>query len=273
MICQKLAKLPAQLLFIFLYRCVLHFSDVIIVHGNSSQITLSREYRAKSSKIFSIPYGIPFQKGHEYTERLSNDKIQKNEIILAFGVISPRKGLDVLIKAFEKVSIDHPSWKLVIAGRVQPYYSYYYKNLKELAAKMIENKRVIFLGKFEQTDLNELLESSKLVVFPYLYNFGASSTLTFALQHRKVVVISALNFSKDLLTDNKNAILVPPNDSTLLSKAIERGMSDDYLRYSIKKNVDLLLEINSWDFVARKTMQVYNKVLSTKINHKGNIEN
>ena len=113
--------------------------------------------------------------------------------------------------------------------------------------------------------MHSLLEISKVVVFPYIYNFGASSALTFALQHRKVVVISDLNFATDLLTDGENAIIVPPGNPVLLAKAIERAMCNEKLRNKIQKGLADLLKKSSWDYVAKETLKVYNKVLSGSI--------
>lgn len=248
--------------FIMLYKIVLSLSNAIIVHGDSLKTLLCLDYKAKKEKVFVIPYGVPlkvcsFQASSKFAAMLPNG----SEVILALGAVSPRKGLDILIKAFDLLSSEHPSWTLVIAGRVPPYYKDYYQHLKELAPCLIRQKRVIFLGEFNPQDTDELMKMSKVIVFPYIYNFGASSTVTFALQHRKVLVISALNFAKDLLTDGENAVLTPPGNPELLAQAIECAMTDRNLRIQIQKGIDTLLERSSWDFVANETLKVYQKQL------------
>lgn len=255
-------KIFAESSFIMLYKMVVSLSNAVIVHGESLKILLLLDYKAKPEKVFTIPYGVP---PTAYSLKLSNGfdatLPQGSEVILALGAVSPRKGLDTLIKAFEKISSEHPSWILIIAGHVPIYYKYYYQHLKEIAPNLIEQKRVIFLGEFSLQDTDRLMEMSKVVVFPYIYNFGASSTLTFALQHRKVVVISALNFAKDLLRNGENAILTPPENPTLLANAIERAMCDDSLRSTIQVGIADLLERSSWDFVAKETLRVYIKAI------------
>ena len=110
-------------------------------------------------------------------------------------------------------------------------------------------------------DVHKLLDMSKVVIFPYIYQFGASSTLTFALQHRKVVVISDLDFSTDLLTDGENAILTQPGNSDFLAQSIEKAIYEEKLIDNIQKGVDKLIQRCSWDSVARQTLRVYNFVL------------
>lgn len=255
-----------QLLFVLLYKLIVLLSDAVIVHGESFKELLCTDYKSKREKIFVIPYGItPKVETLRISDNGNKFLSEHQEMILSFGTISPRKGLDTLIKAFEKLSLKHPSWVLVISGNVPSYYEYYYSYLQKLASKLINQNRVIFSGPFNISELNSLLKETKVAVFPYRYNFGASSTLTFALQHRKVIVISSLSFATDLLTNGKNAILIPAGDPDLLAKSLERAMCDDRLRNALQRGISDLLQSASWDFTANETLKIYKRVLSGKI--------
>lgn len=257
----KIPKIFLKLLFIFLYKLIFLLSSAIIVHGDSQKNKLYLDYRLGSKKLFVIPYGIPSKIDNSYDSVGFNQKfLEERDIVLTWGVLSPRKGLDVLIRAFDKLSSKYNSLVLVIVGVVSEYYEQYYSNLKKIANNLIKRKQVIFLGRLEMQDIHKLLDMSKVVVFPYLYNFGASCTLTFALQHRKVVVISALDFSTDLLTDGENAILTQPGNSDFLAQAIEKAMYDEKLRDHIQKGVDKLIQKCSWDSVAKQTLRVYDLI-------------
>lgn len=245
---------------ILIYRLVLFLSDAVIVHGKSLKKILQIDYKSSPEKISVIHYGISLEPYLLHSSnRFKSFLPQNSEIVLALGAVSPRKGLDTLIKAFCLLSSKHPAWILVIAGHVPQYYKHYYKQLTNLAPDLIKQKRIIFLGEFDLKDTNELMQKSKIVVFPYIYNFGASSTLTYALQHQKVVVISDLNFAKDILTNRKNALLIQPNSPDLLVEAIECAMIDSNLRNELNKGVATLLKRNSWDFAANETLKVYSK--------------
>jgi glycosyltransferase involved in cell wall biosynthesis len=248
--------------FILLYKMVVSLSNATIVHGKSLKALLSRDYKCPSNKIFVIPYGIPLHRVPLSKSKFDSTFSKTSEVILALGAVSPRKGLDTLIKAFRKLSPEHPTWTLVIAGRVPPYYQYYYHYLEELSADLVSQGRVLFLGEFDPQDTDSLVSKSSVVVFPYIYNFGVSSTLTFALQHRKVVIISKLNFSEDLLTDGKNALIVPPEDPSSLANAIDHALNDGALRNRLQIGVDNLMALTSWDFAARETLKVYNNIFS-----------
>ncbi len=250
---------------ILIYRLVLFLSNAVIVHGKSLKKILQIDYKAAPEKISVIHYGIstePYQL--QSSNRFSSTLPQDSEIILTLGAVSPRKGLDTLIKAFSLLSSEHPAWILVIAGHIPQYYKYYSKQLKNLAPNLIEQKRIIFLGEFDLKDTNELMEKSKIVVFPYIYNFGASSTLTYALQHQKVIVISDLNFAKDVLTNVENALLVQPERTDLLAEAIKSAITDLNLRNKLEKGIVTLLKTISWDFVANQHLKVYLKMLNKK---------
>jgi len=153
---------------------------------------------------------------------------------------------------------------LVIAGGVPQYYTDYYSYLKNLASSITEHNRIKFLGNVKMENVHKLLHSSTVVVFPYLYNFGASSTLTFAFQHRKVIVISALKFIEELLTDSKNAVLVKPGNVDALAEGIKRAMTDGHLRSTILREMDQFVHRNSWSIVAEKTLKIYEQIMCVK---------
>lgn len=258
----RVPKIFVKSLFILLYKLVFLLSSAIIVHGDFQKKVLSRDYRLRSEKLFVIPYGIPSKIDGSYDSVGFNQTFLKDrDIILAWGTISPRKGLDILIEAFDKLSSKYEDIVLVIVGGVPDYYKNYYSDLKKIANNLIIKKRVIFLGRLEMQDVHKLLDMSKVVVFPYIYQFGASSTLTFALQHRKIVIISDLDFSTDFLTDGKNAILTKPKDSDSLAQAIEKVMCEDDLRDNIQQGINDLIRMNSWDSVARQTLRIYDLIL------------
>jgi len=258
----KIPKIFIKALFIFLYKLVGSLSSAIIVHGDSQKKLLYHDYRLRLEKIFVIPYGIP-SKIYDSHDKVGFNQafLKDHDIILAWGTISPRKGLDVLIRAFDELSSKYNSLILVIVGGVPDYYEYYYSNLMKIAHNLIIKKQVIFTGRLEMQDLHKLLDMAKVVVFPYIYQFGASSTLTFAFQHRKVVVVSDLDFATDFVTNGENVILTQPGNSDFLAQAIEKAMYEEKLRDNIQKGVDKLIQKCSWDSVARQTLGVYNFVL------------
>lgn len=255
-------KIFFKSLFILLYNLVVLLSSAIIVHGDSQREVLYRYYRSRPEKVFVIPYGIPSKIDNSYDSVGFNQTFLKDrDIILAWGTISPRKGLDILIEAFDKLSSKYKAIVLVIVGGVPDYYKYYYSYLKKIANHLIIKKRVIFPGRLEMQDVHKLLDMSKVVVFPYIYQFGASSTLTFALQHRKVAVVSDLDFATDFVTNGENVILIQPSNSDFLAQAIEKGMYEEKLRNNIQKGVDKLIQKCSWDSVAKQTLRVYDFIL------------
>ena len=252
-------KTLGMIVFHFLYKLVGLLSNAIFVHGKLFKELLVHDYGLKREKIFPVPYGVPSKPISNGQSALISS-LTKRKIILAWGTIGPRKGLDILIKAFGKLASENPDWSLVIAGGFPHYYVDYYLYLKDLASEQ-KHDRIVFLNHLNLENMHSLLSSADIVVFPYIYNYGASSTLTFAFQHRKMIVISALKFVKEQLVDGKNAILVPPGNADALADGIKRAINDRDLRASIPKEMNKIAYHHSWSNVAKKTLEVYEQVV------------
>jgi len=88
-------------------------------------------------------------------------KLEKKIVFL--GRLHPKKGVDMLIKAFHYGRLG-PDWKLVIAGpNFDPIYG---RLLRELVANFNLENQVSFIGSIFGPEKHKLLASSWVVVVP-----------------------------------------------------------------------------------------------------------
>jgi len=119
-------------------------------------------------------------------------KLVKNySRVLFLGRIHPKKGLDLLLPAWAKLSAQTKDWQLVIAG---PDEQGYLAQIRELAQSLGLRDQIVFTGPVTgQTKIN-LLHSADLYILPS-YSEGFSMSILEAMAcELPVVATRACNF-------------------------------------------------------------------------------
>jgi glycosyltransferase involved in cell wall biosynthesis len=181
-----------------------------------------QKYNAKiKSKSLYIPNGIPSVKPSANTDYLESMGLKPNRYIISVGRITPEKGFDTLILAYnEAKSLDY---KLVIAGGVEAESSY-----GDELKKLVANKEVVFTGYVYGEKLNQLYTNAALYVL-------ASNNEGFPL-----VLLEAMSYNLDVLVSDIPA-------SHLVNLPIDN--------YFEKGNTDMLSQKISEKVVNHKKMQ------------------
>ena len=110
-----------------------------------------------------------------------------NDYILFFGSVNEYKGVNLLIKAFEKSNLSDKT-KLVIAGKGLDYE--------------ICSKNIIRLNRFvDDEEIASLFKHSRLVVYPYI-SATMSGVLSIAYYFNKLILASDIPFFKDNATES-----------------------------------------------------------------------
>src|SRR2546428_5155723 len=86
-----------------IYGSACGLSDIVIVHQQSHKKKLQTQYGIQESKISYIPHGVGPTEFTANEASLSNwrSKFGSCQFMLYLGYVSPRKGLEYLIEAFE----------------------------------------------------------------------------------------------------------------------------------------------------------------------------
>ena len=227
-------------------------SNCIIVHNKYLKDILTRDFRVPSIKIKVIRHGIGInpQNNQKHKETLRN--------VLFFGNITPSKGIEVLVEAFEHVKV--PDAELIISGSPHPRGREYFAEIQRLIERSPAASRIRLTGYVEDSEIKQLFENCGLVVFPYTIAVSASGGLAFALSYQKPVIVSNLPTFTEIITDSKNGLVVPSNDVTSLASAMERLLSDKDLRERIVTQIRNDSSELIWPVIARKTVECYQNV-------------
>jgi len=154
----------------------------------------------------------------------ANDK----EVIACFaGRLSYEKGLDVLLEALRINPYLLKNLQLLILGNGP--------ELQELQHKCQEYQllnRVHFVGQVEST--RAWLYHSNIFVLPSRWE-GISMALLEAMSVGLPVVATVVGGTPEVVVNDINGFLVPPNDAVKLGEAITRMVKDEQLRDNMGK--------------------------------------
>jgi glycosyltransferase involved in cell wall biosynthesis len=243
--------------FIELYSMV----DRIICHSDCVRARLEAEFYVPDDKVSVIQHGPFFYDLFEagYEQTLRNFEIEPGAaLVLWQGIIFPYKGIDLLLRAWQKVEANGGNEYLVIAGTGAPeLVKQIHKQVKQL-----ELRRVKLHSRFiSARELVALYRAADIVVYPYraITTSGAMAT---GLALNKAIVASDLPVFRELLTNRENALLIDPENSVELAGALTELARDEVLRERLASNVRAMnFGDQSWFSIAQLTRQVYNRSL------------
>jgi glycosyltransferase involved in cell wall biosynthesis len=157
-----------------------------------------------------------------------NYKNATEPIVLCVAGIEPRKGLDILVKAFSLVEVKA---QLIIKGSVRDQA--YFTNLNRVIEELNLSEKVkLDTQALEYDDLVDLYRKSTVFVFPTLDDCLGVVVLE-ALHSKLPVVASNVGGVPEMVQDGVNGYLVPPKDVTKLADAITKVLSEP----SVTKNM------------------------------------
>ncbi len=229
-------------------------ADKIIAISEATKMDILKFYpKTKKEKIKVIYHGVDkefFSKkvSSEKTKKIFKKHGIKNDYLLYVGALQPRKNLEILVEAFEKLKkAGNKKIQLVLVGAPA------WKTEKLLAR--IENskfkKDIILTGKVSFEDLPILYQKAKVFVFPSLYEgFGIPILEAWASE---VPVIVADNSSLKEIGGEGVLKFKASDSNELLEKVnilLKRGIIKEEL---IKKGTKKLNEF-SWEKCARETL-------------------
>jgi glycosyltransferase involved in cell wall biosynthesis len=242
-----------------------YFSNRIVVHENFLRDLLIREYKIKNHKISVIPHGIDIHQGLDNTTAKIKLGIKNKKVILFFGYLTKRKGLELLLDAYRNLSVDKNTLLIIGAGenprlKKSLEYSMYYNKLKQIIES---NSNIIFPGFIEENLLGLYLSAADIVVFPYLIPVASSGPLHLALSFDKLILCSDIPIFKDMIKTDR--LLFKSNDSEDLQKKLKSLLQLSQIeKDELNRKIASIKHSCSWEFVSLKTLNLYKEILLKK---------
>jgi len=185
------------------------------------------------------------------------DKIplEGDPTILYVGRLVQVKRVDILLKAFSTVTLQHPSARLYLAGS-GPLES----SLKKLCTKLSLSEKVVFLGHIQHKKLGVLYRSSEIFVLPSDAELMSISLLE-AMASKCAVVASNIAAS-EVVENGHNGLVFPRGDFKTLANNISILADDKALRKKLSSEAYITVK-KKFDYrvVAPKLIEEMHNVL------------
>ena len=248
-------------------------SDRLIVMSRQSAEILQEVFHVPISKIDLIPHGIPdlaFTDPQFYKEAFGTEG---KDVLLTFGLLSPNKGIENVIKALPAILSKHSNVVYMISGVTHPHIlrhegDKYRLYLQNLAQELGVEAHVIFRNRFvSPQELVEVIGAADIYITPYKHQGQVvSGTLAYALSAGKAIISTPYLHAMELL-DEGRGVLVPFDDPQAIAAKTIELLDNGTARHAMRKRAYLYTRDMVWDRAARQYMgsfeRVYNERLRT----------
>jgi glycosyltransferase involved in cell wall biosynthesis len=227
--------------------------DAVVVHSEHGAGRLRADFGVPAERVRVIPHGA-----FDYLTRQPDEvplppelREVEGPVILAFGLIRPYKGTDVLLEAFSQIE----GAELWIVGMPRMPMD----GLRELADRAPGSVR--FVDRFiPDAEIPAFMRRADLVVQPYR-NIEQSGVLYTALAFGRPLILSSVGGFTEV-GERGAGRLVPPGDANALAEAMGALLADDDARDALAAAASREAStISSWERIAESTMTLYRELV------------
>ena len=237
---------------------IVEASARVIVMAEKGRDLLRGVYEIAAGKIEVIPHGTPDGAFVEPDEAKCALGFTGHPVILTFGLLSPSKGVEVMIDAMPEVLRSCAAAVYVVLGATHPNLvrdqGEAYRN--SLVARVRElgiESHVVFLDRFvDQATLLRFISMCDVYATPYLNEAQMTSgTLAYSFGLGKAVVSTPYWHARELLRDGRG-VLVPFGDVAALGRETAALLSDGPRRLAMRRRAYAEGRSTIWPRIAER---------------------
>src|SRR2546429_1560215 len=242
---------------------IVEASSKIIVMANKGRELLRSVYRVPDEKIEIIAHGIPDFPFVEPDAAKAKLGFSGRSVILTFGLLSPSKGVEVMIDAMLSILKRRPDAVYVVLGATHPNLvrdqgEAYRESLTTRVRELGVENNVVFLDQFvDQATLLEFISMCDVYVTPYLNEAQMTSgTLAYSFGLGKPVVSTPYWHARELLADGRGA-LASFGDAAGIGNAIAQLLMDDPRRQAMRERGYASSRSMTWERTPQRYMTAF----------------
>jgi glycogen synthase len=236
----------------------------VIACSNYMADEISDYFHTPLDKIDVIPNGVESERfnqleGEDFSHFRAMYALPLEQVVFSVGRVVFEKGLHVLIRATPLILGQHPTAKIVIAGK-GPELDW----LRSLSWELGVGEKVLLTGFIADEDRDRLFKIADCAVFPSLYEpFGIVALE--AMAAKCPVVVSEVGGLKDVVQHAETGITVYPDDPSSLAWGIVHTLQHpDWAAQRVENAYRIVHDKYTWGRIARMTVDTYRQIVAER---------
>lgn len=185
--------------------------------------------------------------------------LDSNPVVAFIGQQGGDKGIDTLIRSMPLVWKKIPETRLVIAGAPTNFTPHMHNIIQTLDRR--DHRKIVILNNFSENKKKDILAACDVFVSPSAYeSFGI--TFLEAWISGKPVISTRQGAIPTVVDERQNGLLINYGNHAELASVILELLNDANLRDKLARHGrEKVLSRYTWDIVARRFREVYQKVI------------
>jgi len=221
-------------------------------------------FKCSRDKIDVIPNGVNSAQfdlldGQDLSYFRAMYALPNEQIVFHVGRIVYEKGIQVLIRSTPLILGQHPTAKIVIAGKGPEL-----ETCRALAWSEGVGEKVLLTGFISDEDRDRLFKIADCAVFPSLYEpFGIVALQ--AMAAKCPVVVSEVGGLKEVVRHAETGVTIYPGNPESLAWGIVHTLQHpEWSARRVENAYREVRELYNWDRIARLTAGVYQRIVAER---------
>ena len=237
---------------------IMRYADGHIVSASECKNFMHSQYGVPLERIAVIPQAPPQEFQTQPAPPMNLSRLHK---LLYVGQYAFVKAPMILARTVERLlgAVPDATFTWVCDQR-------HHNEAKALFSNQSILHRVTFEGWHDQNRLRSIYDQHGIFLFPSFFE-GFGKAFIEAMSRGLVVVAARNSGMKDVITDEKNGILVETGDDKAMAEACLHLIGNPKLAFDMANNARDHALNYTWDRVADETLEFYERLLSTVDRH------
>lgn len=249
---------------------LVRISERLVVMSYHGYDMLLNIYKTPKEKVLYIPHGIPDVPFVDPNFYKDNFDVEGRRVILTFGLLSPGKGIEIVLDAMPDVIKKYPDVVYIILGATHPHVKrrhgeeYRYSLQQKVIQHNIQDN-VIFVDRFVSLEeLCSFIGAADIYVTPYHNKEQiVSGTLAYTLGAGKAIISTPYWYAEEMLNDGRG-VIVPFRDTEAFGAKICELFEKETERHLMRKRAYQFSRDMIWREVAKSYISLFRQVIAER---------